>query len=182
MKDSPQILSIVFFVTITFGIVNTVFSIMPDYMTHIGFWSSENGMAFMILSLIGGIVATQPYRLSNYSYGKLAFLISSFMTGSILLIHFHNKPCTFVGLILLYIIDPIAMKSFNLWVRDNARATFLSLVSFLTSAMTRILYPVAGIIVQTYGMIPLLSIIACGTITMIVILYLNYMKIRKKAK
>lgn len=186
MKDSPQILFMVFFVTITFGIVNTVFSIMPDYMTHIGFRSSENGMVFMILSLIGGIVATQSYRLSNYSYGKLVFLTSSFMAGSILLIHFHNKPCTFVGLILLYIIidiiDPIAMKSFNLWVNDNARATFLSLVSFLTSAMTMILYPVAGIIVQTYGMIPLLSIIACGTITMIVISYFIFKLYENKKK
>ena len=175
IKNSPQILFMAFFIIVTFAIINTVFGIIPNYMSEIGFTSVENGTVFMILSLIGGLVATQSYRFSNWSHGKLILLTSSMMAGSLLFVVFNNKVLTCIGFVLLYIIidvlDPIAMKAFNIWVKDNIRATFLSLISFAISAMTMLLYPITGIIVQTYGMFVLLSIIDFGTIIMLVILY-----------
>ena len=175
IKNSPQILFMAFFIIVTFAIINTVFGIIPNYMSEIGFTSVENGTVFMILSFIGGLVATQSYRFSNWSHGKLILLTSSMMASSLLFVVFNNKILTFIGFVLLYIIidalDPIAMKAFNIWVEDNIRATFLSLISFAISAMTMLLYPITGIIVQTYGMFVLLSIIDFGTIIMLVILY-----------
>lgn len=175
IKYSHQIMFMAFFVIVIFAVINTVFGIIPNYMSEIGFTSVENGTVFMILSFIGGLVATQSYRFSKWSQGKLILLTSSMMASSLLFISFHNKILTFIGLVLLYIIidvlDPIAMKAFHIWVEDNVRATFISLISFAISAMTMILYPITGVIVQTYGMFVLLSIVAFGTIIMLVISY-----------
>lgn len=178
IKYSLQVLFMAFFVVVIFASINTVFGIIPSYMSEIGFTSVENGTVFMILSFIGGVVATQSYRLSSWKYGKLIVLTSSMMAGSVLLVSFNNKILTFVGLVLLYVIidvlDPIAMKAFNIWVEDNVRATFLSLISFAISAVTMLLYPIVGIIVQTYGMFVLLAIIALGMIVMLGISYLLF--------
>lgn len=60
-------------VCLTFGVINTVFGIMPDYISEIGFSNTQTGTVFMLLSFIGGIVATQAYRISNKRYGQLVF-------------------------------------------------------------------------------------------------------------
>ena len=56
------------FVSFIFAIINTIFGIMPSYLDKLGFSSSENGMLFMIVSFVGGIVAVQSYRLSKLSF------------------------------------------------------------------------------------------------------------------
>lgn len=185
VKKSYQVIFMVCFVSIIFGVINTVFGILPDYMSDIGFSSSQNGIVFMILSLLGGFVATQSYRFSKWGYGKLVLLTSIMMSVSVLFVWVNRgKFLTFIGLMLLYVIidvlDPIAMKMFNTYVSDNIRATFLSFVSFLTAAMTMIIYPVSGVIVQNYGMISLLIIIALITIPMLTISYLLFKMYERK--
>lgn len=86
----------------------------------------------------------------------------------------------FIGLALLYVIidvlDPIAMKSFNAYVDDSIRSTFLSMVSFMVSTSTMILYPIAGIIVEAFGMLTLLIAISAVVIPLLGVSCIIYKK------
>jgi hypothetical protein len=147
----------VLFISFVFAVIPTIFSIMPNYLDKLGFNAGENGMLFMILSFIGGIISIQAYRLERLSFGYLILITCTMMSGSLIFILFGiNKIVIFIGLVLLYVIldllEPVAMKSFNSYVGDDIRATFLSMVSFITTATTMIVYPIVGYIVEKYGM------------------------------
>lgn len=169
VRRYPQIVFMLCLIALISGIINTIFGIMPEHISRLGFSSAENGTVFMLLSFVGGIVAMQAYRFSKCGYRKLAIISSLLMTAGVFLVAMEkSKIGIFAGLSLIYVIidflDPIVMKVFNLHVADDIRATFLSLVSFLTSAAAMVLYPVSGAVVQNFGMVALLVIVAVITI------------------
>ncbi|WP_241393222.1 MFS transporter [Clostridium acetobutylicum] len=181
VRNSPHIVFMMCLVCLTFGVINTVFGIMPDYISEIGFSNTQTGTVFMLLSFIGGIVATQAYRISNKRYGQLVLVTVLCMSSGVSLVGLRgNKEMIFIGLALLYVIidvlDPIAMKSFNAYVDDSIRSTFLSMVSFMVSTSTMILYPIAGIIVEAFGMLTLLIAISAVVIPLLGVSCIIYKK------
>jgi MFS family permease len=175
----------VLFISFVFAVIPTIFSIMPNYLDKLGFNAGENGMLFMILSFIGGIISIQAYRLERLSFGYLILITCTMMSGSLIFILFGiNKIVIFIGLVLLYVIldllEPVAMKSFNSYVGDDIRATFLSMVSFITTATTMIVYPIVGYIVEKYGMNYLLVFTVLVTMLLLVIAFALYKSFKRK--
>lgn len=175
VKNEPHIIFMICLVCLMFGLIDTIFGLMPNYMSNIGFSDNESGLVFMLLSFIGGIIATQSYRIENSRYEKIIKIISVCLGGGALIVAlFSTKAVVYVGLVMLYIIidilDPIAMKVFNIFIDDSVRATFLSIVAFLISATTMILYPIVGCGIQFFGMKRLLVLIS---IIIIPLLYLS---------
>lgn len=65
------------------------------------------------------------------------------------------------------ILDPIVLEMLNLWVKDSARATLISGLSFATSLVTMLLNPLIGMLIQVYGTIPMLVMVSMFAIVMI---------------
>ena len=66
----------------------------------------------------------------------------------------------------------------NLWVKDEARATYISGLSFSISLMSMLLNPILGFLIQNIGMVYMLLLITLVTILMIIFAY--YMIINSK--
>ena len=183
IKKESVLIFMVFFTCLATSTINTIFGIMPTYTEKIGFSSAQNGVLFMILSFIGGAVSSQAYRLRKKAYIELTLVVIFLLTAGSLIIRFTNsRLLVFTGLILLYIvidvIDPIAMKVFQVGVSDNIRATFLSLVSFIISAGSMILYPILAFFVELKGMDRIIVYVAF--ILSVVILFVCFLIFRKR--
>lgn len=168
MTRSPNICFLFSFIALTVATVDAVFTLLPDYVSKIGFSASLNGGIFMIYSLIGGLVATQSYRLSSLSYKKITFLVILVLLAGTLFDVQNNSYQFLIGIGLLYItediLDPIVMGMLNLWVKDQSRATFISGLSFVISLVTMIINPIVGYAVQSYGTVNMLIAVSFGMI------------------
>ncbi|WP_245823077.1 MFS transporter [Lactobacillus terrae] len=175
MTKYSNILFIFLLSTVIVSMINAVFALLPDYISKIGFSSSANGGIFMIYSFVGGIIATQSYRLIKYSFRSLVTIISVILGLGIIFQVQSNKYIFLIGIGLLYIvediIDPIIMQILNKWVEDKSRATFISGLSFLTSLITMIINPLIGLIIMKYGTISMLVSSSIITILVIIIFY-----------
>ena len=183
VKNNRFLIYMVIFTCISMSAINTIFGIMPAYTDSIGFSSSQNGILFMAISFIGGIVASQAYRLNNKTNMQLAVLVVFMLNiGAILTNVVSLKMIVFIGLSLLYVvidvIDPIAMKVFQMEIADEIRSTFLSMVSFLISAVSMVLYPVLAYLVEMVGMSH--TLIYMAVILSIVLIAISLIE-RKKA-
>ena len=125
----------------------------------------------MLFSFVGGLVAAQAYRLTKVSSKTLALIVAGILGLGVILqmqasIYFFSA-----GVCLLYItvaiLDPIVLEMLNLWVKDSARATLISGLSFATSLVTMLLNPLIGMLIQVYGTIPMLVMVSMFAIVMI---------------
>jgi hypothetical protein len=174
------------FTTVIVSAINAVFALLPDYFSKIGFSTSINGAMFMIYSIIGGIVATQAYKISKIRVSKLIMLLSLILMISII---FQILPfnATFIfSLLLLYIIidilDPIIMEMLHLWVDDNSRATVISGLSFSISLVTMLVNPIIGVGIQIFNMRITILLISCFMSIMILISYMLIEKTKRSKK
>lgn len=184
LLKSPKILFMFIFTTVIVSAINVVFALLPDYFSNIGFSTSINGAIFMIYSIIGGIVATQVYKISKIRISKLILLLSLILMISII---FQISPFNFTfvfSLLLLYIIidilDPIIMEMLHLWVDDNSRATVISGLSFSISLVTMLLNPMIGVGIQIFNMRTTILLISCFIIIIILISYLLIEKTKRR--
>lgn len=183
MAKSTKILFMFVFTTVIVSAINVIFALLPNYFSKIGFSMSVNGAMFMAFSIIGGIVATQAYKISKIKISKLILLISLILVISII---FQISPfnITFIiSILLLYIIidilDPIIMEMLHLWVDDNSRATIISGLSFSISLVTMLLNPIIGLGVQILNMKTTILLISCFIIVMILLSYILIEKTRR---
>ena len=136
----------------------------------------------MIYSLLGGLVATQAYHLAKIKIKSLSLLIVFLLVFSLALQIQSNSYIFLIGAGILYniidILDPIVMQMLNLWVKDEARATYISGLSFSISLMSMLLNPILGFLIQNIGMVYMLLLITLVTILMIIFAY--YMIINSK--
>lgn len=186
MIHSSNIWFMFLFTTIVVAVVNAIFSLLPNYVSNIGFSSSQNGAIFMVYSFVGGLVATQAYKLVKLNYKKLTILISLILLlGNVFQIQ-PNKYLFLLGICFLYIVvdilDPIVMQMLNLWVKDESRATFISGLSFCISLVTMIINPVIGFTVMKFGTINMLIFSSVGTVVMVTISYLLIMRTKNERK
>lgn len=186
LLKSTKILFMFAFTTVIVSAINAVFALLPDYFSKIGFSTSTNGAMFMIYSIIGGIVATQAYKISKIRVSKLIMLLSLILMISII---FQILPfnATFIfSLLLLYIIidilDPIIMEMLHLWVDDNSRATVISVLSFSISLVTMLVNPIIGVGIQIFNMRTTILLISCFMIIMILISYMLIEKTKRSKK
>lgn len=186
LLKSTKILFMFAFTTVIVSAINVVFALLPDYFSKIGFSTSTNGAMFMIYSIIGGIVATQAYKISKISVSKLIMLLSLILMISII---FQILPfnTTFIfSLLLLYIIidilDPIIMEMLHLWVDDNSRATVISGLSFSISLVTMLVNPIIGVGIQVFNMRTTILLISCFIIIMMLISYMLIEKTKGSKK
>ena len=186
LLKSTKILFMFAFTTVIVSAINVVFALLPDYFSKIGFSTSTNGAMFMIYSIIGGIVATQAYKISKISVSKLIMLLSLILMISII---FQILPfnTTFIfSLLLLYIIidilDPIIMEMLHLWVDDNSRATVISELSFSISLVTMLVNPIIGVGIQVFNMRTTILLISCFIIIMMLISYMLIEKTKGSKK
>ncbi len=175
MIHSSNILFMFFFTAMIASTVNAIFALLPDYITELGFSSSENGAIFMVYSYIGGIVATQAYRLSKLNHKPLISVILGILViGTVLQIQ-SNNLLFLIGMGLLYVIvdilDPIIMQMLNLWVKDESRVTFISGLSFSISLLTMISNLIISSVIVRYGMVKMVAMTSCFTIFMVIISY-----------
>lgn len=182
-----EVAFMVLFICFIFAIINTIFGIMPKYVDQLGFSSSESGILFMLLSFTGGIVAVKSHCLSKLSFEKLTIIPCVMMIiGLIFSVSSNNKLLIFIGLTLFYtiidVLEPMAMKAFNSYVGDNIRATFLSMVAFITTANTMVLYPMSGYIVSNIGMKLLLIYTVIITLLFLSIQLLLYRSFKSKSE
>jgi len=182
MIKSKNVCYLFLFTTLVVSGINALFSILPQSVAELGFSSSENGTIFMIYSLIGGVVATQSYRLENFSIKRIVGMIITILIFASLLQISGTSVMVIVGLGLLYItvdiIDPIVMSMLNSWVDDKSRATFISGLSFLISLVTMVMTPVMAIILKQYDLITT-SIVTAATIILLSII--GYMLLARKS-
>ena len=186
LLKSTKILFMFAFTTVIVSAINVVFALLPDYFSKIGFSTSTNGAMFMIYSIIGGIVATQAYKISKISVSKLIMLLSLILMISII---FQILPfnTTFIfSLLLLYIIidilDPIIMEMLHLWVDDNSRATVISGLSFSISLVTMLVNPIISVGIQVFNMRTTILLISCFIIIMMLISYMLIEKTKGSKK
>nr|WP_290123347.1 MFS transporter [Secundilactobacillus oryzae] len=173
MTTSANILFMFGFTTLIAAMVDGIFALLPDYVSKIGFSSSQNGAIFMIISFFGGLVATQAYRLAKVGYRTMIVIVSAVLLVGMLFQIQTNSYLFLIGIGLLYIVedilDPVVMQMFNLWVKDEARATFMSGLSFCVTLMTMILNPIMGFVIQRFGTVNLLIVASLSTIVLVVI-------------
>ncbi|USS89652.1 MFS transporter [Fructilactobacillus cliffordii] len=159
------------------AVVNAIFSFMPQTVAKIGYSATANGLIFMLFSFVGGLVATQSYRLLNWKITRIMELIIV-MIGIGFGLQLQSLPYLFLcGLGILYVtvdfLDPLVMTILNNWVRDRERATFLSGLTFLTTILTVFVNPLVSVLMTKLGVIAMLGIMAGFTslaiITMIII-------------
>ncbi|MBW8115590.1 MFS transporter [Streptococcus pseudopneumoniae] len=186
LLKSTKILFMFAFTTVIVSAINVVFALLPDYFSKIGFSTSINGAMFMIYSIIGGIVATQAYKISKIRVSKLIMLLSLILMISII---FQILPfnATFIfSFLLLYIIidilDPIIMEMLHLWVDDNSRATVISGLSFSISLVTMLVNPIIGVGIQIFNMRITILLISSFMIVMILISYMLIEKTKRSKK
>lgn len=152
LTQSSNVFFLFIYSSIIAAVVNALFGLLPDYISKIGFSSSQNGGIFMLYSLIGGFIATQAYRLSRIKLKHLIFTILSILVLSLIFQYEGNKFLFLIGIGLLYIIldilDPIIMEMLQLWVTDTSRATVISGMSLFISLVTMILTPAIGLLLQ----------------------------------
>lgn len=181
MLKAPNIFFMFVFTAFTVAIVNALFSVLPDYVSKLGFSSSSNGLIFMLYGLVGGLVATQTYRLVKYGIKLLCTIVVLIVAVGTYLQLQSNSYIFLVGIGLLYIvvdiIDPIVMEMLNLWVKDKSRATFISGLSFSITLVTMVINPVIGLSVQNVGVVLTLLL---TSIFLIVMIILSYKFISKK--
>ena len=167
IKASTNVLSLFIFTALMSAMVNAIFAMLPAYFSKLGFSSSANGLIFMLFSF----VAAQAYRLTKVSSKTLALIVAGILGLGVILqmqasIYFFSA-----GVCLLYItvdiLDPIVLEMLNLWVKDSARATLISGLSFATSLVTMLLNPLIGMLIQVYGTIPMLVMVSMFAIVMI---------------
>lgn len=172
MASSANILYIFLYTTLVVSGVNALFSLLPEFVSQLGFSPSSNGMIFMIYSFIGGAVATQAYRFEKISIKKLVLLISTILIMAIGLQITEVPILLLFSLGLIYItvdlLDPIVMTMLNAWVDDKSRATFISGLSFLISLMTVLVTPIMAMILEKYD----LFVTSCITTIVIILLSL----------
>ena len=171
IKASTNVLFLFIFTALMSAMVNAIFAMLPAYFSKLGFSSSANGLIFMLFSFVGGLVAAQAYRLTKVSSKTLALVVAGILGLGVILqmqasIYFFSA-----GVCLLYItvdiLDPIVLEMLNLWVKDSARATLISGLSFATSLVTMLLNPLIGMLIQVYGTIPMLVMVSMFAIVMI---------------
>lgn len=157
MTKSGNILFLFLFTTLVVSGVNALFSLLPQFISDLGFSSTSNGTVFMIYSLVGGIVATQAYRLEKFSIRNLVAIITGLLTLGVIFQLSGKSLLLLVSLGFIYvtvdILDPIVMAMLNSWVEDKARATFISGLSFLISLVTMIITPLMAIVLKKYNLI-----------------------------
>ena len=167
IKASTNVLFLFIFTALMSAMVNAIFAMLPAYFSKLGFSSSANGLIFMLFSF----VAAQAYRLTKVSSKTLALIVAGILGLGVILqmqasIYFFSA-----GVCLLYItvdiLDPIVLEMLNLWVKDSARATLISGLSFATSLVTMLLNPLIGMLIQVYGTIPMLVMVSMFAIVMI---------------
>ncbi|OFR90415.1 MFS transporter [Lacticaseibacillus zeae] len=176
VRRSANVLFLVVFTTLVVAMVNAIFSLLPSYVSDLGFTSSANGTIFMIFSFVGGFVATQAFRLTKVSYRTLSLIIIGLLSVGMILQVQSNAYIFLIGACLLYvtvdILDPIVMEMLNLWVKDSARATLISGLSFAVSLVTMIVNPLIGIVIQQWGTVLMLTVFSFFTVVMIAISYI----------
>lgn len=184
MIKSSRILFMFIFTTVTVSTINVVFAFLPNYFSKIGFSNSTNGAIFMVFSIIGGIVATQAYKISKIQISKLIQIISMILVVSILFQILPYSTAFIISLLLLYIIidilDPIIMEMLHLWVDDESRATIISGLSFSISLVTMLMNPIIGIGVQMFKMKTTILLISIFIILMVLFSYILIEKTRRR--
>lgn len=184
MLQSSRILFMFVFTTVIVSTINVVFALLPDYFSKIGFSTSFNGAIFMAYSIIGGIVATQAYKISKIRVSKLILLISLILMVSIVFQIIPFNSTFILSLVLLYIIidilDPIIMEMLHLWVDDNFRATVISGLSFSISLVTMLINPVIGMGIQLFNLKMTVLMISLFIVVMILISYVLIEKTKKR--
>lgn len=152
LTRSSNIFFLFVYSSIIAAVVNAFFGLLPEYISKIGFTSAQNGGIFMLFSLIGGLIATQAYRLSGVKLNRLIFTILLVLVLSSIFQYGGNKYVFLIGIGLIYIIldilDPIIMEMLHLWVSDKSRATIISGMSLFISLVTMIITPAMGLLIQ----------------------------------
>ena len=186
LLESTKILFMFAFTTVIVSAINVMFALLPDYFSKIGFSTSINGAMFMIYSIIGGIVATQAYKISKIRVSKLIMLLSLILMISIILQILPFNTTFIFSLLLLYIIidilDPIIMEMLHLWVDDNSRATVISGLSFSISLVTMLVNPIISVGIQVFNMRTTILLISCFIIIMMLISYMLIEKTKGSKK
>ena len=184
MLQSSRILFMFVFTTVIVSTINVVFALLPDYFSRIVFSTSFNGAIFMAYSIIGGIVATQAYKISKIRVSKLILLISLILMVSIVFQIIPFNSTFILSFLLLYIIidilDPIIMEMLHLWVDDNFRATVISGLSFSISLVTMLINPVIGMGIQLFNLKMTVLMISLFIVVMILISYVLIEKTKKR--
>ena len=184
MLQSSRILFMFVFTIVIVSTINVVFALLPDYFSRIGFSTSFNGAIFMAYSIIGGIVATQAYKISKIRVSKLILLISLILMVSIVFQIIPFNSTFILSFLLLYIIidilDPIIMEMLHLWVDDNFRATVISGLSFSISLVTMLINPVIGMGIQLFNLKMTVLMISLFIVVMILISYVLIEKTKKR--
>ncbi|RIY26715.1 MFS transporter, partial [Bifidobacteriaceae bacterium WP022] len=172
------------FTTVTVSTINVVFAFLPNYFSKIGFSNFTNGAIFMVFSIIGGIVATQAYKISKIQISRLIQIISMILVVSILFQILPYSTAFIISLSLLYIIidilDPIIMEMLHLWVDDESRATIISGLSFSISLVTMLVTPIIGVGVQMFKMKTTILLISIFIILMVLFSYILIEKTRRR--
>ncbi|WP_424321084.1 MFS transporter [Lacticaseibacillus chiayiensis] len=184
VRKSANVLFLVVFTTLVTAMVNAIFSLLPSYVSDLGFTSSANGIIFMIFSFVGGLVATQAFRLTKVSYRTLSLIVIGLLCVGLFFQMQPNRYTFLVGACLLYvtvdILDPIVMEMLNLWVKDSARATLISGLSFAISLVTMIVNPLIGIVIQQWGTVLMLTLFSAFTVIMITFSYFFIFRTNKE--
>ncbi|NVY96774.1 MFS transporter [Lactobacillus sp. DCY120] len=180
MLHSSNVFFLFIFTVVITSVINTIFMILPNYISELGFDASANSSILMVYGFVGGLIATQAYRFVKMKYLSLSIFISILLLLATVLELQGNKYIFVIGAGLLYIVldilDPIVMQMLNLWVGDNSRATFISGLSFSISLITMIINPLIGIVVQKYGTVNMIVLTSIITIFMIGLSYLLILK------
>lgn len=186
LTKSSNIFFLFVYSSIIAAVVNAFFGLLPEYISKIGFTSAQNGGIFMLFSLIGGLIATQAYRLSGVKLNRLIFTILLVLFLSLIFQYGGNKYVFLIGIGLIYIIldilDPIIMEMLHLWVSDKSRATVISGMSLFISLVTMIITPAMGLLIQKTNTIITGSFTAVLMILLTVTAYILLNKSRKKQK
>ena len=138
----------------------------------------------MFYSLVGGVVATQAYRLSKTSFLNIILIFSVFSLVSLMFQIPNNSFLYIVGMCFIYVLvdvlDPIIMEILQLWVDDSSRATFLSSLSLSINLATIIMNPIIGALAINNGTKKMTEYISILIIIFTGILYIIFFEKKKK--
>lgn len=184
LVSDRSILFVFMFTVVVVSVINAVFTILPSYISHLDYSSYEVGIVFMFYSLVGGVVATQAYRLSKTSFLNIILIFSVFSLVSLMFQILNNSFLYIVGMCFIYVLvdvlDPIVMEILQLWVDDSSRATFLSSLSLSINLATIIMNPIIGALVINNGTKKMTEYISILIIIFTGILYIIFFEKKKK--
>ncbi|MBA4600859.1 MFS transporter [Thermoactinomyces mirandus] len=181
LKVNVHVRSLVIGISLYIGMFSIYYLFAQQLFKEIGYSTYIISVIFAVVSLLSALVSDKAHLLEKRYLPQGVMLTSVLLSGIIFLtVFFESKILSLTAFVLLnliyFVFSPISNSLVNFEIPSQQRATLLSTISFLSSAVMFVLAPIMGYTSELFGTHKFISLAGIGSMVLVWLCLVHFFK------